>query len=93
MITDPDINYTTTPANLMKHASFMHKVGRLKHLPVSWESCSSPRRATSTEAEGPARGRPSMVIAGRPRLESVPTTSITPPDEMGLKHNAAILVA
>ncbi len=37
MITDPDIDYTTTPANLMKHASFMHKVGRLKHLPASWK--------------------------------------------------------
>jgi len=37
MITDPDIEYTTTPANLMKHAEFMHKVGRLKHLPTSWK--------------------------------------------------------
>jgi NitT/TauT family transport system substrate-binding protein len=37
MITDPDIEYTTTPANLMKHAEFMHKVGRLKHLPGSWK--------------------------------------------------------
>ena len=37
MITDPDIEYTTTPANLMKHAEFMHKVGRLKHLPASWK--------------------------------------------------------
>jgi NitT/TauT family transport system substrate-binding protein len=37
MITDPDIEYTTTPANLMKHAEFMHKVGRLKHVPASWK--------------------------------------------------------
>ena len=37
MITDPDIDYTTTPANLMKHAEFMYKVGRLKHLPASWK--------------------------------------------------------
>jgi NitT/TauT family transport system substrate-binding protein len=37
MITDPDIDYTTAPANLMKHAEFMHKVGRLKHLPTSWK--------------------------------------------------------
>ena len=37
MITDPDIDYTTTPANLMKHAEFMHKVGRLKRLPGSWK--------------------------------------------------------
>ena len=31
MITDPDIDYTTAPANLMKHVEFMHKVGRMKH--------------------------------------------------------------
>jgi NitT/TauT family transport system substrate-binding protein len=37
MITDPDIDYTTAPANLMKHVEFMHKVGRLKHLPTSWK--------------------------------------------------------
>jgi NitT/TauT family transport system substrate-binding protein len=37
MITDPDIDYTTTPANLMKHAEFMHKVGRLRRLPGSWK--------------------------------------------------------
>jgi len=37
MITDPDIDYTTTPANLMKHAGFMHKVGRLKRQPASWK--------------------------------------------------------
>jgi hypothetical protein len=33
MITDPDIDYTTAPANLMKHVEFMHKVGRIKHMP------------------------------------------------------------
>ena len=37
MITDPDIDYTTTPANLMKHAEFMHRVGRMKRLPASWK--------------------------------------------------------
>jgi NitT/TauT family transport system substrate-binding protein len=37
MVTDPDIEYTTAPANLMKHVAFMHKVGRLKHLPASWK--------------------------------------------------------
>jgi NitT/TauT family transport system substrate-binding protein len=37
MITDPDIDYTTTPANLMKHAEFMRRVGRLKRLPASWK--------------------------------------------------------
>jgi NitT/TauT family transport system substrate-binding protein len=37
MITDPDIDYTTTPANLMAYVNFMHKVGRMKHLPESWK--------------------------------------------------------
>jgi len=42
MITDPDIDYTTTPANLLKHAEFMHKVGRLKRLPASWKDLFFP---------------------------------------------------
>ena len=37
MITDLDIDHTETPANLMKHAEFMHKVGRLKRLTASWK--------------------------------------------------------
>jgi NitT/TauT family transport system substrate-binding protein len=37
MITDPDIDYTTAPANLMRHVEFMHKVGRIKHMPASWK--------------------------------------------------------
>jgi len=37
MITDPDIDYTTAPAALMQHIEFMHKVGRLKHMPASWK--------------------------------------------------------
>jgi NitT/TauT family transport system substrate-binding protein len=37
MITDPDIDYTTAPAALMQHFEFMHKVGRLKHMPASWK--------------------------------------------------------
>jgi hypothetical protein len=31
-----DMDYTTAPANLMKHVEFMHKVRRLKRLPTSW---------------------------------------------------------
>jgi NitT/TauT family transport system substrate-binding protein len=42
MIGDPDIDYTTTPANLMKHAEFMHKVGRLRRLPASWKDLFFP---------------------------------------------------
>ena len=37
MITDPDIDYTTAPTNLMTLVEFMHKVGRLKRLPTSWK--------------------------------------------------------
>src|SRR6202166_4980764 len=37
MISDPDIDYTTAPANLMKHVEFMHKVGRMKNMPTSWK--------------------------------------------------------
>ncbi len=42
MISDPDIEYTTAPANLMTHVTFMHKVGRLKHLPTSWKDMFFP---------------------------------------------------
>jgi NitT/TauT family transport system substrate-binding protein len=37
MITDPDIDYTTAPTNLMKLVEFMHKVGRVKRVPPSWK--------------------------------------------------------
>ena len=37
MITDPDIDYTTALAALMQHFELIHKVGRLKHMPSSWE--------------------------------------------------------
>jgi len=37
MITDPDIEYTTTPANVMALVEFMHKVGRIKRMPASWQ--------------------------------------------------------
>jgi NitT/TauT family transport system substrate-binding protein len=42
MITDPDIDYTTTPANLMKLVEFMHKVGRIKRMPESWKDMFFP---------------------------------------------------
>jgi NitT/TauT family transport system substrate-binding protein len=32
-----DIDYMTAPANLMQHVEFMHKVGRLKHMPAGWQ--------------------------------------------------------
>lgn len=37
MLNDPDIKFTTTPQNLMKLATYLHKIGRLHHLPASWK--------------------------------------------------------
>jgi NitT/TauT family transport system substrate-binding protein len=37
MIEDPEIEFTTTPANSMKYAEFMHKVDALKNQPASWQ--------------------------------------------------------
>jgi NitT/TauT family transport system substrate-binding protein len=35
MLNDPKIYYTTKPENVMKYATFMHKIGSLKHEPGS----------------------------------------------------------
>lgn len=37
MIVDPDNVWTTVPQKTMAFAAFMHKVGRLKHMPGSWK--------------------------------------------------------
>lgn len=37
MMASPDLRHTIVPLNTMKYASFMHKVGSLKHLPASWK--------------------------------------------------------
>jgi NitT/TauT family transport system substrate-binding protein len=37
MIVDPDNVWTTVPQKAMAFAGFMHKVGRLKHMPGSWK--------------------------------------------------------
>jgi sulfonate transport system substrate-binding protein len=42
MIADPDVDYTTTPVNVMQFVDFMHKVGRLKRLPASWKDLFFP---------------------------------------------------
>lgn len=42
MISDPDIDYTTTPANLMTLVEFMHKVGRIKRMPGTWKDMFFP---------------------------------------------------
>ncbi|MGE5511614.1 MAG: ABC transporter substrate-binding protein [Bacteroidota bacterium] len=42
IIKDPDIDYTTTPAALMKIVDFMAKSGRLKKTPASWKEMFLP---------------------------------------------------
>jgi NitT/TauT family transport system substrate-binding protein len=42
MVADPDVDYTTTPANVMAVVEFMHKVGRLKRQPDSWKDLFFP---------------------------------------------------
>jgi NitT/TauT family transport system substrate-binding protein len=42
MIVDPDNVWTTVPQKSMTFASFMHKVGRLKHLPETWKDVFLP---------------------------------------------------
>jgi NitT/TauT family transport system substrate-binding protein len=42
MIEDPDNVWTTVPKKSMVFASFMHKVGRLKHEPASWKDMFLP---------------------------------------------------
>lgn len=42
MIVDPDNVWTTVPQKLMDFAGFMHTVGRLKHMPASWQDMFLP---------------------------------------------------
>ena len=42
MVTDPDVEYTTTPVNVMAFVEFMHKVGRIKKKPESWKDLFFP---------------------------------------------------
>lgn len=37
MLTDPEIEFTMTPKNIMKYATFMHSTGSIKQLPASWK--------------------------------------------------------
>jgi NitT/TauT family transport system substrate-binding protein len=37
LIRDPENVFTTTPQNIMKYASFMHRVGTVENLPASWK--------------------------------------------------------
>ena len=42
MVADPEVEYTTTPVNVMAMVSFMHKVGRIKKKPESWKDLFFP---------------------------------------------------
>ena len=42
MVADPDVEYTTTPKQLMAFVGFMHKVGRIKRTPSSWKDLFLP---------------------------------------------------
>jgi NitT/TauT family transport system substrate-binding protein len=42
MITDPDIDYTVTPAHMMTIVEFMKKTNRLKTVPASWKDMFLP---------------------------------------------------
>jgi len=37
MVTDPDVEYTTTPVSVMAFVEFMQKVGRIKKKPSGWK--------------------------------------------------------
>ena len=42
MVADPDVEYTTTPKQLMAFVDFMRKVGRVKRAPASWKDLFLP---------------------------------------------------
>jgi NitT/TauT family transport system substrate-binding protein len=42
ILTDPENVFTTTPQNVMKYATFMHKVGSIKEPPASWKDVFFP---------------------------------------------------
>lgn len=42
MVSDPDVDYTTTPVNVMKFVDFMYKVKRIKKRPASWKDLFFP---------------------------------------------------
>jgi NitT/TauT family transport system substrate-binding protein len=42
IISSPDFVFTIAPENIMKFATFMHKIGSLKHQPSSWKGVYFP---------------------------------------------------
>jgi NitT/TauT family transport system substrate-binding protein len=42
VLEDPDIEFTTTPQNVVKYATFMHSIGSIDTLPQSWQELFFP---------------------------------------------------
>jgi NitT/TauT family transport system substrate-binding protein len=42
LLNDPNVNFTTTPENVMKYAEFMHSIGSIKKRPASWKDLFFP---------------------------------------------------
>ena len=42
LLADPDIEFTTTPTNTMRYATFMHSIGSIENLPSSWRDMFFP---------------------------------------------------
>ena len=42
MVTDPDVDYTTTPVSVMKFVEFMNLAGTVKKKPNSWKDLFFP---------------------------------------------------
>jgi NitT/TauT family transport system substrate-binding protein len=42
VLRDPEIEFTTTPANVTKYADFMHAIGSIEHAPESWRDLFFP---------------------------------------------------
>lgn len=42
IITDPEIQYSTTPQNILKYTDFMARVGTLKNKPATWQELFFP---------------------------------------------------
>ena len=42
LIGDPDLAYTAAPAGVMRLADFLHRIGRLKRRPTSWQDLFLP---------------------------------------------------
>lgn len=45
IVTDPRVEFTSTPSGLMKFAEFMHRVGTLSRQPASWKELCFPEAA------------------------------------------------